>query len=181
MFRTTFTNHVADPIPQDVHPDTVIKLLHNHDYLITMSPIVTHHEELDRDRETGKVSYEVYEKLDLLPFGLWKYEIRFTCAFQNKADGVVSYIQAPMGFNSKADYTIRTARHDDGEAILNAYENIGSGGTAGTTAMVLDEAIESTCSVLFKVFVEMTMVPVRRKMHAQVIAKAQEMDRGVES
>ncbi|KAK3675966.1 hypothetical protein LTR78_004158 [Recurvomyces mirabilis] len=181
MFRTTFTNNVADPIPQDVYPDTVTKLLHNHEFLITMSPIVTRHEERDRDEETGKISYEVYEKLDLLPFGLWKYEIRFTCAFQNRPDGVVSYIQAPMGFNSRAEYTIRTARHDDGEAILNAYENVGFGGTTGGTAMVLDEVIESTCSVLFKPFVEMTMVPVRRKMHAQIIAKAREMDRGVES
>lgn len=163
MWRTTFTNDVTTPLPKDVRPETLINLLHSHDFLITMSPIVTRHQERDRELTTGKITYDVWENIDLLPFGLWKYELHFNCSFANKPDGVVSWIEAPMGFNSKAGYTVRPEGAWKGEG------------------MALEEAIESSCNVVFKLFVEWTMVPVRRKMHAQIIAKARELDRGLES
>ena len=150
MWRTTFQNEVIDPIPKDVDPRSLLDLLHDHAYLITMSPIVTRHQECDRELMSGKITYDVWENIDLLPFGLWKYELQFRCAFANKPDGVISWIEAPMGFRSKADYTVRPE---------GAWEGGG---------MVLEEAIESSCNVMFKLFVEWTMVPVRRKMHAQM-------------
>jgi hypothetical protein len=166
MLRTTFHNTVTTPLSDDVHPDTLINLLHDHSFLITMSPIVTRHNEIDRELTSGKVKYDVWEHIALLPFGLWKYEIKFNCAFQDKSDGIVSWIEAPMGFTSKADYTVRSRKGEELEE--------GEG-------MVLQEAIESSCSMVFKLFVEWTMVPVRRKMHAQILAKAKELDRGVQS
>ncbi|EMC98340.1 hypothetical protein BAUCODRAFT_121236 [Baudoinia panamericana UAMH 10762] len=164
MFRTTFHNTVTDPIPVNVDSKGVVDLLHDHSFLITMSPIVTRHSEVSRDPVTQKVTYDVWENLDLLPFGLWKYELRFTAAFENKADGVITHIEAPMGFQSKADYTVR-----------------GKQGFEESGAMELNEAIESSCSHIFRPFVEWTMVPVRRKMHAQIIARAHEMQHGIQS
>ncbi len=161
MWRTTFTNEVLTPVPQDVSPETLIKLLHNHSFLITMSPIVTRHQESDRELMTGKITYDVWE--NIVPYSLWNYEIKFRCAFANKPNGVTSWIEAPMGFHSKAEYTV---------GAEGAWEGGGN---------VIEEAIESSCSVLFKPFVEWTMVGVRRKMHAQIIAKAREVARGVES
>lgn len=162
MFRTTFSNNVTTAIPSDVNPQVLVKLLHDHSFLITMSPIVTRHS--PRDEEDGKITYDVWENIDLLPFGLWKHEIHFTAAFQDKGDGVVSWIEAPLGFNSKANYTVRGAKagEEDSEA----------------SGMVLEEEIESACSVVFKPFVEWTMVPVRKKMHAQLTEKAREMGNG---
>ncbi|KAK3113223.1 hypothetical protein LTR53_009709 [Teratosphaeriaceae sp. CCFEE 6253] len=125
MWRTTFTNEVMTPVPQDVSPETLIKLLHDHSFLITMSPIVTRHQEVDRELMSNKITYDVWEVLDLLPFGLWKHEIQFRCAFANKPDGVVSWIEAPMGFTSRAEYSV------------------GSGGAWEGGGDVLEEAIES--------------------------------------
>ncbi|KAK5113303.1 hypothetical protein LTR85_010920 [Meristemomyces frigidus] len=171
MFRTTFTNTVTTPIPPDVSPETMIKLLHDHSFLITMSPIVTRH--APRDREAGKITYDVWEDIDLLPFGWWKHEIHFTAAFEDKTDGEISWIEAPLGFNSKADYTVRSATDADHEAGVFGDADGGRG------SMVLEEAIETACSIVFKPFVEMTMVPVRRKMHAQVVERAREIGKGM--
>jgi len=165
MFRTTFTNNVTTLIPSDVDHQTIIKLLHDHDFLITMSPIVTRHSPRDKDPATDKITYDVWENIDLLPFGWWKHELHFTASFQNKDNGVVSWIEAPLGFNSKADYSIRGAKAEDD---LKAAEGSDSSG------MVLEENIESSCNLVFKPFVEMTMVPVRKKMHAQIVEKARE-------
>ncbi|KAK5723735.1 hypothetical protein LTR15_005435 [Elasticomyces elasticus] len=156
-----FTNEVITPVTQDVRTDSIINILHDHSFLITMSPIVTRHKESDRELATGKVTYNVWE--NIVPFKLFNYEIEFKCAFQDKPDGVISWIEAPMGFTSKADYTV-------------GPEGVWDGG-----GNVIEEQIESNCNVLLKPFVEWTMVGVRRKMHLEIIAKAREMARGVES
>ena len=153
VFRTTFHNDVATPIPQDIDPKELISIVHDHSFLITMSPIVTRHEIRERDPSSGKIKYDVWENINILPFGLWVYELQFMAAFTDKRDGVVSYIEAPMGFTSQANYTIKSGERWDGEG----------GG------WILEEAIESSCSAIFKPFIEATMVPVRKKMHQQMI------------
>ena len=162
MFRTTFTNTVTTPIPPNTIPsiDALIALLHDHSYLITMQPIVTRHEIRDRDPTTHRITYNVWENIQLLPFGLWPKEIQFTAAFTDKKDGVISYVEAPMGFVSTAEYTVKPGAEWDGEG----------GG------WVLEERIESACNVVFKWFVQGTMVPVRRKMHQQILEKVRERE-----
>lgn len=153
MLRTTFQNTITTPIPSDVTPDIVISKLHNHDFLITMSPIVTRHDIKDTDA-SGKITYNVWENIDLLPFGLWKHEIQFTCSFQNKGDGVISWIEAPLGLVSEANYSVR--------------EDANGGG------MVLEEQVETSVNVIFKLFVQGTLVSVRKEMHQKIIDRARE-------
>lgn len=160
MFRTTFTNTVTTPVPADLPISLLIALLHDHSYLITMQPIVTRHSINARDPTTGRITYDVWEAIDLLPFGWWKHEIQFTAAFTDKKEGVTSYVEAPMGFVSTAQYTVKPGEQWDGEG----------GG------WVLEEKIESSCSVLLKWFVQGTMVPVRQKMHRQIMEKCRERE-----
>ena len=164
VLRTTFHNTVTTPIPADVKAEELIRLLHNHSFLITMSPVVTRHSVREEDNHdsnnhttTGKkVSYDVWENLNFLPFGLSAYELQFMAAFTDKADGVISYLEAPMGFVSEANYTVKKGASVEGN---------GDG-------CVLEEVIESACSVLFRPFVEATMIPVRKKMHQRLIEEA---------
>lgn len=160
MFRTTFHNTVTTAVPNDVDVKSLVALLHDHSYLITMQPIVTRHEIKERDPATGRIVYDVWEKVDLLPFGLWKQELQFTAAFTDKKDGVISYIEAPMGFVSTAEYTAKPGEQWDGEG----------GG------WVMEEAIESSCNFVFKWFIQGTMVPVRQKMHQQIMSKCKERE-----
>lgn len=154
--RTTWHNDIATPVPTDCKRDEITNILHDHGFLITMSPIVTRYEEAQRQGE--KIKYDVWEKIDLLPFGLWKHEIKFNCSFENKSDGVTSWIEAPMGLTSKAVYSVKTPTNP---------KDVESGGE-----WVLDESIDSSCNFLLKAFVEGTMVSTRKKMHARILAKA---------
>lgn len=163
VFRTTFLNNVTTSLPADVDPKTLIGLLHDHSFLITMQPIVTRHEIRDRDPRTGKVTYDIWEAINILPFGLWKREIQFTGAFTDRREGVVSEIEAPMGFLSEATYTVKPGEAWDGE---------GAG-------WVLEESIESSCNVIMKWFIEGTMVPVRQKMHQQIMEAVREREKKV--
>src|ERR1700753_4345726 len=146
-WKTSFHTLVTTGIPADIDAKALINAFHDHSFIITMQPIVTRHEIRDRDPATGKLTYDVWEEISLLPFGLWKREIQFTAAFTDQKDGTVSWIEAPMGFQSEATYTVKPGEHWDGEG----------GG------WVIEESIQTTCPVLMRWFVEGTMVPVRQK------------------
>lgn len=160
-FRSTFNSLVTTPIPSDVDAKAIINGFHDHGFIITMQPIVTRYEMQDRDPATGKITYAVWETINLLPFGLWKHEIQFTCAFTDTKHGTVSWVEAPMGFSSEATYTIKPGVDWDGDG----------GG------WVLEESIDTTCPILFKWFVESTMIPVRQKMHEQIIDNVREREK----
>ena len=171
MFRTTFHNNVTTPIPSDLNTSLLLALLHDHSYLITMQPIVTRHSIRSRDQASGEITYDIWENIDLLPFGLWKREIQFQAAFTDTDTGVVSTVEAPMGFVSSAEYVIRPAGAKDSEG-----NDAVDGATAEEGGWVLEEKIESSCNVVFKWFVQGTMVPVRRKMHARILEKVRERE-----
>ncbi|KXT06809.1 hypothetical protein AC578_7105 [Pseudocercospora eumusae] len=154
--RTAWHNDIATSVPTHCKRDQITNILHDHGFLITMSPIVTRYEEAERQGE--KVKYHVWENIDLLPFGLWKHEIKFDCSFENNTDGVTTWIEAPMGLTSKAVYSV---------IKTPTSSNVESGGEC-----VLDESIDSSCNFFLKAFVEGTMVSTRKKMHARILAKA---------
>ena len=169
----TWHNDISDPIPTDIDPKAVISILHDHGFLITMSPIVTRYEEAGREPSTvefhsiagatnpglsDKVHYDVWENIDVLPGGLWKHEISFKCAFENQPDGVVTWIQAPMGLTSQATYRVKEVA---GEGAIRS-------------GWILEESIDSSCNVLLKGFVEKTMVNTRKESHARIMEKARE-------
>lgn len=153
--RTTFHNNVTTPIPNNVDHQTIVVLLHDHDLVIHLSPIVTKFKE--RDRDGDKVNFDVWENVDLLPFGLWKHEIQFTASFQDKVDGVISWLEAPLGLTSQSTYTVhpKSVPGSDGEP---------DGGTEG--GWVLEEAIESSCSVFLRPLIEPQLLSARNHMYA---------------
>ena len=148
-FWTSFHTRITTPIPLEVDHEAIAKSLGDHDFLISMQPIVTRHEIRDRDPVTGQITYDVWEKIGLLPFGLWRYELQFITAFMDKDDSLVSWVKAPMGLTSEAHYAVKPREQGEGE--------VGE--------WVLDESIKTTCPIVFKWFVESRMVDVRRKMH----------------
>lgn len=172
MFYSTFINTVTTAIPSDIDARRVVDLLHNHSFVITLQPIVTRHSE--RSREVQIVCYDVWESIDLLPFGWWKQEIHFTATFEDKPDGVICRIEAPLGFGSRAEYTVRKTRSGELLSATPSTVEMGARDEAGALfpGMVLEEEIESNCFFLLKPFVEMTMVPVRKKLHSRIIEEA---------
>ena len=159
MLRTTWHNSIRTPVLSHIRREDLVAKLHDHGFLITMSPIVYRYEETGRDR--NQVRYDIWETVNVLPFGLWKQDVNFSAAFEDTADGVMSELQAPMGVTSHARYSVvlRESMEEDG----------GGGGGGGVEQWVLNEEIESSCSVFLRTFVEWTMVATRKKMHASIM------------
>lgn len=149
-------HRVVTPLPEGKSPEHLIELLHDHEAIIHLSPLVTGHEEISRS--DGKVTYGVSEIIDVLPFGMWKQEIHFKVTFSDKISGSVTNIEAPMGLLSEATYLVA------------------KGDPAAGEALVLVEEVVSSCSFFFKPLVEGNMVPTRKTMHERLMAKLRDND-----
>ncbi|KXL49660.1 hypothetical protein M433DRAFT_2463 [Acidomyces richmondensis BFW] len=175
MFRTTFTNRIITPIPADVNPDRIIDLLHDDVFNMKVSPV------LDRfsvkSREGNRTTYDIWEGIDILPFGWWKQQIQFTATFEHKSDGVTIWVDAPAGVSHRAVSTVRRAEGDERQmGAADALEWAKSGKNAAIReAMVLEEIVDSSCPIFLKVFVGSTLVSVHKTIHERFIEKARQL------
>ena len=169
MLRTTWHNSIRTPIPTDVRREDLIATLHDHSFLITINPLVYRHEETGRTGD--RVQYDVWDKVDMLPFGLWKHDVQFTVAFEDTSDGVVTDVQAPMNLTSHVRYTVQRDQSQGGSAG-------GEGTNAGGAGWMLVEELENSCSVFLKTFIDSTMVAVHKKIHVSVIDRARRQNGG---
>jgi len=164
-WRTTFNNTISTPIPADVKSSDVVKGLHNHAFLISLSPFVVRHE-LASTSPSGKQTYQIVDNIDFLPFGLWKREVTFTAAFEDKADGVISDIEAPAGLVIRNDYSVKSAAVG------------GNGGEEAGAGMMLVEEVTTSVNVLLKLFVQANLVSSHEKNHQKLIDWAREEGSG---
>ncbi|KAF2724772.1 hypothetical protein K431DRAFT_281723 [Polychaeton citri CBS 116435] len=179
MFRANWTDIITDPIPPNIKPQAVTDFLHDHVGLINLSPIVTRHQRKEASSPEEGEAYDVWENIDLLPLGLWKHEIHFSVSFADTPDGVVSFIDAPLGLQSKATYMVRRS-NPDGPADVSAPQSPQAAERGpDREAMwdggwVLEERVESSVSVFFKLMVEGQLVPTRKTMHQRLLKKVEE-------
>jgi hypothetical protein len=162
MLQTTWHNTITTPIPTDVKPADIIKGLHNHDLMISVSPFVVRHN-LASTSPSGKQTYDIVDKIDILPFGLWKREVSFTATFEDNANGTTSSVKAPSGLVITGDYAVKPAA-----GHVSAEDG----------AMVLVEEVQTSASVLLKHFVQSTLVSSHEKNHQKLIDWAREQGSG---
>lgn len=196
--RTSFNNTVLTPLPQNLDPAALINLFHDHSYIIHTQPLVTRfspqqtpkddgntHDSSGNIDKDGSITYDVWEEIPVLPFGLWSKEIHFTASFRDTSSGVQTRVDAPMGFVSEASYVVRRFESGDKKefpSTRDASVSAAAGGSSvGRGEWVLEEKIRSQCNFVFKPFVQATMVPVRRKMHEGMIARVMKDQKGTAS
>lgn len=75
-FRTNWTHVLFTAVPPTADPTKVIAFLHDHRALINLSPLVTSYNETGSDNH--QVSYDIRERVPVLPAGLWDQEICFS-------------------------------------------------------------------------------------------------------
>jgi len=175
MFRTTFTKRIVTPIPADVNPDRIIDLLHDDAFNMKVSPLLDRFSE--KLREGNRTTYDIWEGIDILPFGWWKQEIQFTGTFEHKPDGVTIWVNAPAAVSHRAVSTVRQAEGDERQMeTADALEWAKRGDmAAGRVLMVLDEVVDSTCPIFLKWYVASTLVSVHRMVHERFIERARQL------
>lgn len=94
----------------------------------------------------------------MLPMGLYKKTISFKAIFEDHDTGVWSKVFAPLGFVSEALYTVERVADE------HAADVVDGNGARIESEWVLKETITSSCNIIFKAFVDASLVPTRRTM-----------------
>ncbi len=160
VFDTEWQNTVTTPIPPEVDPQAVIEVLHDHALLISLQPLTSRHEVAEKHPETGWIAYHVFETINLW---LLKHEIKFKVSFNNTKDGLKSFVEASGGVVSEANYTVRSDEPSHG--------GVGDG---KVLPWVMQEKIETSCSIFLKPVVASNMITARTKMHEKIMEEAKE-------
>lgn len=145
-------------IPSTVTSESVIAFLHNHQAVIGLSPLVTSSERVATSTSSSQDEYNVHEEISVLPMGLYKKTISFKAIFEDRDTGVWSKVFAPLGFVSEALYTVERVADD------HAADVVDGNGARIESEWVLEETITSSCNIIFKAFVDASLVPTRRTM-----------------
>lgn len=154
-------------VPSTVTSESVIAYLHNHQAIIGLSPLVTSSKRAATQRSGIQDEYNVHEEISVLPMGLYRKTISFKAIFEDRDTGVWSKVFAPLGFVSEALYTVERIT---AELAADVVDDIGA---RIESEWVLKETITSSCNIIFKAFVDASLVPTRRTMAQKLMAKLQ--------
>ncbi|GAB7350438.1 hypothetical protein MBLNU459_g1045t1 [Dothideomycetes sp. NU459] len=162
-FRTNWTHVLFTALPPAVDPASAVAFLHDHEALIKLSPLVTSYHQTSSDGR--RVSYDIRERISVLPRNLWDQEIQFSAVFEDRENGLWSELHAPLGLVSEVTYEVMQVKDE------SRFDVVDHEGEAIVTQWMLKETIDSSCNIAFKSFVDASMVPTRRKMAERLMNK----------
>lgn len=153
----SFKTETQAVLPPDMKREQMIEHIQKFETIIRVQPKVDHFERLDTGKTdhiatdpfftkdaqgTDITTYEIHERLQIIPFlGISKI-IKFPVYYQNFANGVRARVDAPGGTTVRATYVVRPLDGYDGELRRGAWR--------------LVEESQVECSALVKPFVVKT-------------------------
>lgn len=115
---TSFNSKTA--LPKSLTQEKAVATLHNHSELITLNPLVTHHEpcpppEGIPEEEKQLTWYSVKNRIDHLPFGLFPGSVTYNAGFADLENGIRTVVYAPMGLVIREVWKISVDNGEEGE------------------------------------------------------------------
>ncbi|ETI29201.1 hypothetical protein G647_01654 [Cladophialophora carrionii CBS 160.54] len=108
--RTLFTN--ITPLPPQVSREVAIAMLHNHNEMIELNPLVIEHHPIKTPRDAPADEFldcawqELTDKIHFLPGGMMKGKVSYKACFHDMPNGLQTHIYAPMGLDIREKWTI---------------------------------------------------------------------------
>lgn len=165
MQRVTQSLHISVPIPIDVPSKTIIHLLHDHETLLSLQPLVVRTEKLpDKpDSAPDMERYSFTESIPILPFlGTWGYkESTSTAELRDVETGVEGTAHAPAGIVVGVRWVVEEE---------NAGEQEQEAARAGR---VLREDLNVECAAMMMWFLKGQVETSHREMCNRIILKCQ--------
>lgn len=97
-------------LPRHVSAEHAISLLHCYENIISLSPHVIKHDALTSPADTTQL-YNIVDKIDHLPFGLYSGKVPIKAEFTNNTNGVTSIRDAPSRLTLQEVWSVQP--HDD--------------------------------------------------------------------
>ncbi|KAH9828411.1 hypothetical protein Tdes44962_MAKER09321 [Teratosphaeria destructans] len=164
------------PLPPNVPRQLALELLHSHDEMIRLNPLVTGVKSIEAPRDAASDEFfsQWYEISEIITWGFGlKKKISFKGVFHDQPWGLQSHVYAPMGVDMRNKY--RIGGNQPGEP-REARE---LGVDTPSDGLYLREDVDITCSVpLTAGFVAKEAKAATAVMIARLSKKAELLDEG---
>ncbi|EMC92092.1 hypothetical protein BAUCODRAFT_40956, partial [Baudoinia panamericana UAMH 10762] len=147
MSRRSFITNIT-PLPQHITRDRALALLHDHQEMIQLNPLVVGfertkaHPNATLEEEHNCIWYEITDVVHYLPGGVAKGQIKYKAGFHNLPDGIQTHCFAPAGVDLKARWRV------GGNVFGQKPEPAELGVNKPREGLYLREDVEIRCNVL---------------------------------
>lgn len=105
--RTLFTN--ITPLPPQVSREVAVAMLHNHDEMIELNPLVIEHHPIKTPRDAPADEFLdcVWQELtDKINYGVAKGKVNYKACFHDTPNGLQTHVYAPLGLDIREKWSI---------------------------------------------------------------------------
>lgn len=168
--RTVFTN--ITPLPTNVTREVAIAMLHNHDEMIELNPMVIEHHPIKTPRDAPADEFldcvwqELTDKVNYLPGGLVKGKVSYKACFHDLPTGLQTHIYAPTGLDIREKWSIR------GTLPGEPREPREMGSAAPSSGLYLQEECEMRCNRFLSGFVRKNLDEAHKVLVERILKKA---------
>jgi hypothetical protein len=160
------------PLPVGVGRQTVLETLHTHVEMIDLNPLVEERHPIKAPPHATPEEfhcqwYELTDKIQYLPGGLYSGKVTYTACFHDLANGVQTHIYAPMGLDIRGKWTIGGSLPGEPQAPVEMGKGI------PLTGLYLQEDTDMKCSVFLTKFVRKNLKNSHAALVARLLVKAQ--------
>ena len=173
MTRVSYTK--ITPLPSNVPRQLAVELLHAHEEVIKLNPLVTGVKGIETPRDSPNDEYfsQWYEIAEIITWGFgMKKKILFKGVFHDQPWGMQSHVYAPMGVDLRNKY--RIGGNQPGEP----REPRELGVDTPLDGLYLREDVEIVCNIALASFVKKETKEATGKMIDRLTKKAELLDEG---
>ena len=168
--KTVFIN--ITPLPPQVTREVAVAMLHNHDEMIELNPLVIEHHPIKTPRDAPKDEFldcTWQELTDRLPFpgGLVKGKVSYKACFHDLPNGLQTHIYAPMSLDIREKWTVCGALPGEPDEPQELGLNTPRRG------LYLREDGEMKCNVMVTGYVRKTLDNAHKVLVERILAKAE--------
>ena len=198
-FRSTFTTTKQTDLPASATRQDVLRQLHDHSVMITLNPIVIHHEQVHGptspppspnpdDNESAAAAsshdhheifasataspsakYAITDRISYLPAHLWDGNLTYTAWFADAPDGLRTFVMAPMGVEIRGCWRVCQAWPASASSSSSTTTSNGNSGDQG--GFYLEEEAVVSCNSLLRPFIQSTMQKSHETLHRRFLAR----------
>lgn len=169
--KTVFTN--ITPLPPNVSREVAVAMLHNHDEMIELNPLVIEHHPVKTPRDAPKDEFldcawhEMTDRISYLPGGIVKGKVTYKGCFHDLPNGLQTHVYAPMSLDIREKWTVCGALPGEPEEARELGLNTPRRG------LYLREDGEMKCNMLVTSFVRKNLDNSHKVLVERILAKAE--------
>ncbi|KAJ9498127.1 hypothetical protein H2202_006277 [Exophiala xenobiotica] len=177
--RTLFTN--ITPLPSQVSREVAIAMLHNHDEMIELNPMVIEHHPIKTPRDAPADEFldcvwqELTDKVHYLPGGLVKGKVSYKACFHDTPFGLQTHIYAPTGLDIREKWSI------GGSLPGEPAEPRELGVDVPRQGLYLREDCDMRCNRMLSGFVRKNLDNAHKVLIERIMKKAERLEEHVQN